>query len=270
MVAFAANSLLCRMALGQELIDPASFTTIRVLSGAATLGLLLALRRGDYTRTEFDWRAVVSLFGYMIFFSFAYLSLGAATGALILFGSVQLTMFLFALRAGEHFSLVSWAGLGIAIVGLVYLVSPGVTAPDVLGAALMTVAGICWGVYSLRGRQIADPLQSTAKSFLFSVPLVVVVSLFFLRDFDSSPEGLGLAIASGAVASGLGYAIWYAALSGLTATRAAIVQLSVPVIAAFGGILILSEEVTVRLLVASTATLCGVVIVLAQRATRSK
>ena len=269
MVAFAANSLLCRLALGQELIDPASFTTVRVASGAITLSILMGFRPSVKARTPIDWRAVVSLFGYMIFFSFAYISLAAGTGALILFGSVQLTMFVFALRNGEHFPLPSWGGLALAIAGLVYLVSPGVTSPNVTGSALMTVAGISWGVYSLRGRKVTDPLQATARNFLYCVPLVAAVSLIFLGDLNSSSFGIGLAIASGAIASGVGYAIWYAALSGLSASRAAIVQLSVPVIAAFGGIVLLSEDVTLRLIVASAATLGGVAIVLAQRGVRT-
>jgi drug/metabolite transporter (DMT)-like permease len=188
------------------------------------------------------------------------------TGALILFGAVQLTMFIAALRAGEHFSALSWFGLAIAIGGLVYLLSPGITAPDTVGALLMLTAGIAWGFYSLLGRGSGDPLGATANNFLYSVPLVILVSLVFRGEFDVSRDGLLLAIASGAAASGLGYAIWYAALKGLSGTQAATVQLSVPVIAAFGGVLLLSETVTLRLLVSSVATLGGVAIVLAQRA----
>jgi drug/metabolite transporter (DMT)-like permease len=269
MAAFAANSLLCRLALGPELIDAASFTTVRVIAGAATLSLIVLLRRQPHDRGTADWRAALMLFTYMAFFSFAYLSLSAGTGALILFGAVQLTMFIFALREGEHFPILSWAGLSVAILGLIYLVSPGVSAPDPLGAVLMAVAGIAWGFYSLLGRGAADPLQATAMNFVYSVPLVLIVSLFFWRDFASSSNGLALASSSGAIASGCGYVIWYAALRGLTATRAATVQLSVPVIAAFGGVVLLSEQVTLRLLIASAATLGGVAIVLAQRATKT-
>ncbi len=265
MVAFAANSLLCRLALGEELIDPASFTSVRVVSGALVLSALVALRSSPGSKWQFDWRAVGALFGYMVFFSFAYLSLGAGTGALILFGSVQITMFAFALRAGEHFPPISWIGLGIAIAGLVYLVSPGVTAPSIVGSALMIVAGISWGVYSLRGKEAADPLRATTMNFVYCVPLVAIVSLTFLRDFSAEYPGILLAVASGAIASGVGYAIWYAALSGLTASRAATVQLTVPVIAAIGGVVLLSEEMTLRLAMASAATLGGVAIVLAQR-----
>ncbi len=269
MLAFAANSLLCRLALGQELIDAASFTTVRVLSGAVTLALIVLLRRRGRDRGKADWRTVAMLFTYMAFFSFAYLSLGAGTGALILFGAVQLTMFIVALSEGEHFPLLSWAGLTLALLGLIYLVLPGVSAPDPLGAVLMAVAGIAWGFYSLLGRGAADPLEATARNFVYSVPFVLLVSLFFFRDFSSSANGLALAVASGAIASGCGYVIWYAALPSLTATRAATVQLSVPVIAAFGGVVVLSEQVTLRLLVASAATLGGVAIVLAQRAAKA-
>ena len=269
MLAFAANSLLCRLALGQELIDAASFTTVRVLSGAVTLALIVLLRRRGRDRGKADWRTVAMLFTYMAFFSFAYLSLGAGTGALILFGAVQLTMFIVALSEGEHFPLLSWVGLTLAVLGLIYLVLPGVSAPDPLGAVLMAVAGIAWGFYSLLGRGAADPLETTARNFVYSVPLVLLVSLFFFRDFSSSSNGLALAVVSGAITSGCGYVIWYAALPSLTATRAATVQLSVPVIAAFGGVVLLSEQITLRLLLASAATLGGVAIVLAQRAPKA-
>jgi drug/metabolite transporter (DMT)-like permease len=251
MVAFAANSLLCRLALGQELIDAASFSTVRVISGAVTLALIVLIRGRSHDRGTADWRTVATLFIYMAFFSFAYLSLSAGTGALILFGAVQLTMFIFALREGEHFPLLSWAGLTLALLGLIHLVSPGVTAPDPLGAVLMAIAGIAWGLYSLWGRSAANPLEATARNFVYSVPLVLIGSLFFWRDFSSSTNGLALAVASGAIASGCGYVIWYAALPGLTATRAATVQFSVPVIAAFGGVIMLSEQITLRLLLAS-------------------
>lgn len=268
MLAFAANSLLCRLALGQDLLDAATFTTVRMTSGALMLSLIMALGRRRYTRGWPDWRPAGMLFIYMAFFSFAYLSLSAGTGALILFGAVQLTMFIFALRNGESFPILSWVGLVMAVVGLFYLVSPGITAPDPFGAILMTIAGIAWGFYSLLGRGVADPLEATAKSFAYSVPPALMVSLFFIEELRISPYGLMLAFASGAITSGCGYVIWYAALPGLTAGRAAAIQLSVPVIAAFGGVLLLSEAVTLRLLLASVATLGGVAIVVAQRAAK--
>lgn len=265
MLAFAANSLLCRLALGQGLIDAASFATVRVIAGAVTLGLIVLPRWRARGRGAADWRCAAMLFTYMAGFSFAYLTLSAGTGALILFSAVQLTMFAVALRDGEHFPLLSWLGLAAAVLGLVYLVSPGLTAPDPLGTVLMTLAGIAWGIYSLRGRGAADPLESTANNFIYAVPLVIVVSLLFMDDLRVSRTGFALAAVSGAVTSGLGYVAWYAALRGLTRTRAATVQLSVPVIAAFGGVVLLSEQITLRLLVASVATLGGVWLVLVQR-----
>ena len=268
MVAFAANSVLCRLALGAGLIDASSFATVRTVSGAVMLGVALMLRSGK-PQAKPDWRSVITLYLYMVFFSFAYLSLSAGTGALVLFGAVQLTMFIVALRSGEHFSPLSWVGLVLAIAGLVYLVSPGITAPDPFGAGLMAVAGVAWGFYSLVGRSAGDPTEATAYNFIFSVPLVIVTSLVFLGDFQVSLAGALYAVASGAIASGIGYVIWYAALRGLTATSAATVQLSVPVIAAVGGVMLMSEDVTARLVVASVATLGGVALVLTQRNRKS-
>jgi drug/metabolite transporter (DMT)-like permease len=265
MIAFAGNSLLCRFALGQGLIDAASFTLVRVVSGGIVLGSIMLLRRPARGRFVADWRAALALFAYMVCFSFAYLSLSVGSGALILFGAVQLTMFGAALRAGEQFTLFSWSGLAVALLGLVYLVSPGLTAPDPFGAALMSLAGVAWGVYSLLGRTAADPLGATAANFLLAVPLAVAVGASFAGRAHAGAAGLALAAASGALASGLGYVVWYAALRGLTAARAATVQLSVPAIAAFGGVALLSEPVTPRLLVSSAATLGGIGIVLAQR-----
>lgn len=267
MIAFAANSLLCRMALGQGHIDAASFATVRVVSGALTLGLIALPRRRANGRPGANWRSTVALFAYMVFFSFAYLSLSAGTGALILFAAVQLTMFIVALRGGERFALLSWCGLSLAVAGLVYLIFPGLTAPDPAGAVMMAAAGVAWGVYSLVGRSVRNPLRASADNFIYCVPLVIVLSLIFAPTLRLTTPGVVLAIASGAIASGLGYVVWYAALPGLTATRAATVQLSVPVIAAFGGVVLLSETVTLRLLLASVATLSGVGIVLAQRST---
>ena len=266
MVAFAANSLLCRMALGRELIDAASFASIRIAAGAVTLVLILLIR-GNRTKIAPDWPGVAALFCYMVCFSFAYLSLTAGTGALLLFGAVQLTMFIAAIRGGERFTPVSWAGLGAAFTGLVYLVAPGVAAPDPTGAVLMVTAGIAWGAYSLIGRSAGRPLLATTANFLYSVPPAIGLSLLFIGSADVSVTGALLAIASGALASGLGYAIWYAALPGLTAGRAATVQLSVPVIAALGGVLLLSEQITLRLVVASSLTIGGIWLVLNSRNT---
>ena len=265
MIAFAANSVLCRLALGAGHIDAASFASVRVISGAIALAAIVFYRSNGRIERDANWRSALALFVYMVFFSFAYLSLGAGTGALILFAAVQLTMFIVALRSGEKFSPLSWLGLFLAIGGLVYLVSPGVTAPEPVGAVLMTIAGIAWGVYSLLGRQVADPSRATAWNFLLSVPLVMITSLLFMQQFHATTTGVALAVISGVVASGIGYVIWYAALRGLATTSAATVQLSVPIIAAIGGVLLLAEGVTLRLGIASAATLGGVAIVLLQR-----
>ena len=266
MIAFAANSLLCRAALGERAVDAASFTTVRLVSGALTLWLIVRFAQPGAARQGGDWIAGAMLFLYAIAFSFAYLSLTAGTGALILFGLVQLTMFAVGLRAGERFAPLSWAGLAAAVIGVAYLVSPGVTAPSPLGAALMAVAGVAWGIYSLRGRGVPDPLQATAGNFLRSVPFTVLVSAMLAGEMQGSAVGIALAVASGAITSAIGYVIWYAALAGLSATRAATVQLSVPAIAAIGGVLFLSEQITMRLLLSSVAILGGIALVFAQRA----
>ena len=265
MVAFAANPLICRLALGEGLIDAASFTYIRVVSGAVTLALIMLPRWRRNGRASANWWAVAMLFTYMVFFSFAYLSLSAGTGTLLLFGAVQFTMFIAAMRDGERFTLLSWVGFALAATGLIYLVSPGITSPDPWGAVLMVVAGAAWGGYSLLGRTAADPLESTAINFIYSVPLAIIVALLFMDDLHYTWIGLSLAAVSGAIASGLGYAVWYAALRGLTAGRAATVQLSVPTIAALGGIVFLSEPASLRLFVASALTLGGIAIALSRR-----
>lgn len=264
MVAFAANSVLCRMALAPGAIDPASFTTIRLVSGAGTLALIIAARTGGVGRRG-SWASASFLFLYAAAFSFAYVSLSAGTGALILFGTVQATMVAWALRSGERPHPMQWLGLATALAGLAWLVSPGVAAPAPLGALLMATAGIAWGVYSLLGRGTRDPLADTAGNFLRAAPMALVLSLLWMHSARAGPVGVALAVASGALASGVGYVIWYAALRGLTATRAATVQLSVPVIAAAGGVLFLGERVDLRLVSASVLILGGIGLALAGR-----
>lgn len=268
MLAFAANSLLCRLALVEPRIDPASFGLLRLASGALVLTLIVRSRAGVGTtaRHAIDWLAAMMLFAYVALFSFAYLSLSASVGALILFGAVQLTMIAAGLRAGERFAPAAWAGLVVAIVGLVYLVSPGLTAPSTAGAASMALAGAAWGVYSLRGRGVADALAATASNFARAVLPALVLSLATIGYAAADGVGIALAIASGALTSGIGYVIWYSAVRGLTAMRAASVQLSVPPIAALGGVLVLSEPLTPRLVVASAAILGGIAVVLLVRA----
>lgn len=266
MLAFAANSLLCRLALAPGLIDASSFATLRVAAGVLTLIIISIPRWRRQRPRQADPRAVGALFAYMVCFSYAYLSLATGTGALILFGAVQLTMFVAALRAGEHFPPLAWAGLSCAMLGLVYLVSPGLAAPDPAGAALMAAAGCAWGIYSLRGRKANDALAATASNFVLTLPLVIIVSVLARNGSHATISGVIYALASGAIASGLGYVVWFAAVKQLRATTAATVQLSVPIIAALGGTVLLGEAVTLRLLLASAATLGGIWLVLAQRA----
>ncbi|KJK11365.1 membrane protein [Burkholderiaceae bacterium 16] len=270
MLAFAANSLLCRLALQQGHIDPASFGSIRLVSGAITLAFIVRIRPERFARGHTDWRAATMLLAYVTFFSFAYLTLPAGTGALILFGAVQLTMFSVGFRSGERFGPIASLGLALAVAGLVYLVSPGVAAPPPLGAALMAIAGVAWGVYSLRGRGVADPLAATAGNFARAAPLALVLSLMLVANAYTDKAGVALAMASGALTSGIGYVIWYAALSNLSAMRAATVQLSVPLIAAFGGVAFLSEAITPRLAAASAAILGGIAMVLFSRSRKPR
>jgi drug/metabolite transporter (DMT)-like permease len=256
---FAANSILCRLALRTAAIDPASFSTVRLVSGAAALAVLARLlRRHGRPRPRGDWMSAGMLFLYAVPFAFAYLSLSAGTGALILFGCVQSTMIVSALRSGERPHHLEWGGLFLATAGLVYLVLPGLDAPAPRGFVLMVAAGIAWGLYSLHGRGATDPLLDTAGNFARAVPLAAAVSAIAVAQLHLSLDGVLLATASGALASGVGYAVWYTALRGLTATRAATVQLCVPVLASIGGVLFLSETVTTRLVVATVLVLGGV------------
>ena len=259
MIAFASNSLLNRLALGQKTIDPTSYTTVRLASGAIMLFSIASLsRKNGQGSLRGSWTSAAFLFLYALCFSFAYLSLSAGTGALILFGSVQVTMLLVALLRGERPYWLEWIGVGLALGGLVYLVFPGLAAPSLLGSALMMMAGIAWGFYSIRGRGSQNPLADTAGNFVYAVPLVLLTRLLTFSDIHLSANGMLLAALSGALASGVGYMIWYAALRGLTTTRAAIVQLSVPVIAAWGGVLLLAETVSTRLLLAGVLILGGI------------
>jgi drug/metabolite transporter (DMT)-like permease len=266
MVAFASNSLLNRLALGQESIDAVSYTAIRLIAGALTLWLISSLKRNsEAPKVRGNWISAAMLFLYAITFSFAYLSLSAGTGALILFGTVQVTMIFVALRSGERPHLLEWLGILLAVGGLVYLVMPGLRAPSPLGSALMIIAGIAWGVYSLRGRGSRSPLADTAGNFIRAVPFIIVVWLVILDHLHLTQSGILLAVLSGALASGVGYVIWYAALAGLTTTRAAIIQLSVPVLAAWGGIVFLAEDISLRLILAGALILGGIGLAIAAR-----
>jgi drug/metabolite transporter (DMT)-like permease len=264
MIAFAGNSLLCRIALKHTGIDPVSFTTIRLFSGAVMLYLVVRLRRGAFAGGG-NWPSAIALFAYAAGFSYAYVSLTAATGALLLFGAVQATMIGYGLVVGERLPKLQWIGLLFAVGGLVGLLLPGLAAPPLRGSLLMLGAGIAWGVYSLRGRGAGDPVCVTAGNFLRAAPIAAALSLFLLRDASVDAAGLAYALASGVLASGVGYAIWYAALPALKATNAATVQLSVPVIAAVGGVVFLGESISLRLILASVAILGGIALVILER-----
>ncbi|RJQ59823.1 MAG: DMT family transporter [Desulfobacteraceae bacterium] len=258
LTAFASNSIFCRLALSEGSIDAASFTAIRLISGAAALVMISYLSRKKISAPSRKWRSAAMLFFYAAAFSFAYTRLTAGTGALILFGAVQATMLIFALYSGEKPRAGEWVGLLLALSGLVYLASPGLSAPSPIGFVLMMIAGVSWGVYSLIGRRSSDPLADTTGNFLFSAPFALLVALFFIGKSDLSAKGVLLAASSGALASGLGYVAWYAALRGLASTRAAAVQLTVPVLTGIAGVVLLSEHISIRLLFSSVMILGGV------------
>src|SRR5690606_35595141 len=261
MLAFAGNSLLCRLALQDTAIDAASFTSIRLVSGAMVLCLIVAVRR-NLPAGKGNWPSALALFAYAAGFSFAYISLPAATGALLLFGAVQATMIGFGLYAGERLQSAQWLGLVLALAGLVGLLLPGLSAPPLAGSLLMLGAGVAWGIYSLRGKGAGDPTRVTSGNFLRSVLLALVMSLLLPDQAEVDSAGFWYAVASGALASGMGYAIWYLVLPALKATNAATLQLSVPVIAAVGGVLLLGEPITMRLWLASVAILGGIALVI--------
>jgi drug/metabolite transporter (DMT)-like permease len=287
MIAFAGNSLLCRLALKQTSIDAASFTFIRIFSGATALWFIIKIRRKllvDRTasplvdmssdsslasrhlslRRAGNWPSALALFAYAAAFSFAYNSLSAGTGALLLFGAVQATMIFWGLRKGEWLRTPQLVGLAVAVSGLVVLLFPGLSAPPFGGSTLMLGAGMAWGIYSLRGK-VKNPVSATAGNFLRAVPFAVAVCIIMLPWARLDRTGIGYAVISGAITSGLGYVIWYTALPGLKAAGAATVQLSVPVLAAAGGILLLGEPITLRYLCASIAVLGGIALVVIEK-----
>lgn len=265
MLAFAGNSLLCRVALSRTEIDAASFTSVRLLSGAVALWLI-ARTRAPSSHPRGNWSSALVLFAYAAAFSLAYATVGAATGALLLFGAVQITMIGHGLWTGERLSNRQALGFLFALAGLVGLLLPGLSAPPLEGSLLMLIAGVAWGVYSLRGRGAGDPLHVTAGNFVRSIPFAAALSLVMSSSVSLDRAGVACAVASGALASGVGYVVWYTALRGLTVTQAATVQLSVPVIASLGGIVFLHESLTYRLVLASVAVLGGVaMVILGQR-----
>lgn len=259
LIAFASNSILCRLALAPQLIDAASFTFIRLFSGTIALTFILISRDKHLPRLQFTWISGFALFAYAVPFSFAYLRIPAGVGALILFGAVQSTMIGSLLMDGNRLHVRELAGLLLALAGLAGLTLPGAGAPDLIGAGLMAIAGIAWGVYSLRGKGVADPLRATANNFTLSLVFAAPVAALSTGEQVITRDGVLLAVASGAIASGVGYAIWYTALRGLTATQAGIVQLLVPVLAAYGGVVFLEESISLRLVICGLLIFTGVV-----------
>ncbi len=264
MLAFAGNSVLCRLALKATEIDAASFTSLRLLSGALMLWLLVRLRQPQRPAGG-TWPAALALFSYAAAFSFAYIKLDAGTGALLLFGAVQLSMLSWGLYRGERLAGLAWLGLAGAFAGILGLLLPGATAPALDSALLMILAGASFAVYSLLGKQVADPLASTAGNFLRCVPMAALLSLLYLSDARVDAAGMLYALLSGALTSGIGYAIWYSALPGLKALQASTVQLSVPVITALAGTVLLGEALSLRLVLGAAAVLGGIALVLGAR-----
>ncbi|MBU2240313.1 MAG: DMT family transporter [Gammaproteobacteria bacterium] len=276
LLAFAANSVLCRLALNEGLIDPAQFTTWRLLSGAATLVLLSAFQCLNNQRNDLkiawlegSWLSAFALFIYALGFSYAYVTLSTGMGALILFGAVQLTLILFAVWAGQKLVWLEWLGLAIAFAGFVYLVLPTLSSPSLLGFVLMTLAGVAWGLYTWRGKISAKPLFATASNFVRTIPMLLIALVILHLNTEQSqiaqPEGILLAVTSGAIMSGLGYAIWYAVLPYLSASMAAVLQLLVPIIATIGGVFFANESITLHLVIATLSVLGGVLLVIIAR-----
>lgn len=261
MAFFAGNSLLCRAALSDTDIDPASFTTIRLLSGSVVLALLVRLRSARHGEGG-NWMSAAALFVYAAGFSMAYVSLTAATGALLLFGAVQATMIGHGLVRGERLRAAQVCGSLLAMGGLAGLLLPGLASPPLPAAACMLAAGVAWGVYSLRGRGSRSPTTVTAGNFLRTIPITLAMSLLMIASARFDAQGIGYAVASGALASGCGYAIWYAVLPSLKASQAATIQLGVPVLAAVAGVLLLGEPLDLRLILAAFAILGGIALVL--------
>jgi drug/metabolite transporter (DMT)-like permease len=264
--AFAGNSVLCRLALGENTIDAASFTIIRLLSGIVVLAIILKVGSANNTSvSRGSWKGSFYLFLYAITFSFAYISLDTATGALILFGSVQAAMILVGVLTGNKLHYFEWLGVFVAFSGFVYLVLPGLTTPSLTGFILMTVAGIAWAFYTLAGKESRNPLSDTTYNFLRTFPYVLILLAVAFQYVSLSPEGVLLAVLSGGLTSGIGYAIWYTALGGLSGIQAAVVQLLVPVIAAAGGVVFSDEVISYHLVLSSVMILGGILIVILAR-----
>ena len=268
LIAFAGNSVLCRLALGENQLDAASFTIIRLLSGIVML-LLISQTNGSQTSgsrssltQQINWLSSGALFLYAVTFSYAYLSLDTGTGALILFGAVQITMILASSLLGKQLYWAEWLGVAIAFLGFVYLVLPGITTPSFQGFILMTLAGGSWGIYTLQGKNSRQPIINSATNFLYTLPFVLTLLIIELPNSELSQPGIILAVLSGAIASGVGYTTWYMAVRNLATVKASVVQLLVPILAALGGVLFAGEVISLRLIISSLLILGGIILVL--------
>ena len=271
LVAFAGNSILCKLALGQNKLDAASFTIVRLLSGIIVLLLVSKIfnEKGTTTRNR-NWISSVALFLYAVTFSYAYISLDTGTGALILFGAVQITMILASLIFGNKLHLAEWLGIISACSGFVYLIKPSLTTPSITGFILMTIAGIAWGIYTLRGKGSKQAIQDSAVNFFYTSPFIVTLLIIEFTNTNLSRSGILLAMASGAIASGIGYTVWYMTVKRLSTLQASIVQLLVPVIAAGGGVIFAQETISMRLVISAIAILGGILLVLSGQHFKSK
>lgn len=275
LLAFAGNSVFCRLALSDEAIDAASFTVIRLLSGILVLVIILLLAKFIQQRqsstvlggnqAKGSWLAGFLLFLYAVTFSYAYISLDTGIGALILFGAVQITMILISIFSGNRLHYLEWTGVVIAFSGFVYLVMPSLSTPSMTGFILMTISGVAWGLYTVRGRECTDPISDTAYNFMRTLPFIAILLLVTIQNANLSQAGIMLAVMSGAIASGVGYSVWYFAIRGLSVTQAAAVQLLVPIIAAIGGVLFANEVVSQRLVIASFMVLGGIMLLVLGR-----
>ena len=270
LIAFAANSVLCRLALDIYQMDAGSFTTIRLLSGAIVLWIIIrAQHKRQNNQAHFKLTkncfSASMLFIYATAFSFAYITLDTATGALILFGSVQITMIAYAIYKGNRLNISEWIGLVMAFMGFIYLIYPDLSSPSAIGFLLMSISGVAWGFYTIQGKHSKKPLFDTAQNFIKTLPFIVILALITLPQAQLNLQGILLALLSGGIASGMGYAVWYLALTGLANSQAAVVQLAVPIIAAIGGVLFVSEEMTLRLVISSVMVLGGILTIISAR-----
>jgi len=270
LIAFAANSVLCRLALDVYHMDAGAFTVIRLLSGAVVLFIILYVNHKQnnqaiHFKLTKNWFAATMLFIYATAFSFAYITLDTGVGALILFGSVQITIILYAIYTGNRLTMPEWIGLALAFTGFVYLIYPDLSSPSGIGFLLMSMAGIAWGFYTIQGKSTNKPLLDTTQNFIKTLPFIVILALVTLPQAQFNLQGVLLALLSGGIASGIGYAIWYMALRGLSNSQTAVVQLAVPILAAIGGVIFVSEETTLRLIISTIMVLAGILMIISKK-----